>query len=143
MNKRISNDATIEDIISTLENPLGYVLGVLSNMTNVRRELRNRQIIAQDDTVAVRIGITGQGKFPHYRIDPNNLLDALLGQLSTDEAQYKQSKKLLDAHFVAFDGRNHEVIDRWGPTELRDDHWSIGRMTRDEVLMLRGTLPKR
>ena len=53
---RIADDATIADVVATLEEPEPYVRGVLENLYECKREW---------GAATVRIGITGEGKIPH------------------------------------------------------------------------------
>ncbi|MDO8943450.1 MAG: hypothetical protein Q7U75_09720, partial [Desulfobacterales bacterium] len=60
MTAPISRTATLLDERQRLAKPEEYVRQVLSNMVPLQRK---------HDGVIVRIGITGTGAFPNYRID--------------------------------------------------------------------------
>jgi hypothetical protein len=109
----IPTNATIADVVELLSRPEDYVRGVLGNMFDYRKE---------HGTAVVRIGTTGTGKAPHYRvqIEIGDLTDFMLGE--GVEADY----------FTAFHGRNHAKLD-WGSTELRGEHWSTNGMTVEAV----------
>jgi hypothetical protein len=56
----IGSDARITDVRETLSNAEKYVCQILSKMSELRKE---------HGAVTVRIGILGQGRAPHYRMD--------------------------------------------------------------------------
>lgn len=57
----LADDVTIADVLPTLNDPDKYLRNVLENLTNCSREHRQLQ---------VRIGITGYGVAPYYRVEP-------------------------------------------------------------------------
>ena len=141
MEDRLPNDVTIRDIINTLRGPDEYLRRVIGNMTEVQSDLRSRQIITPQSTVFVRIGTTGEGKAPNYRIEPNPE-DWLHLALAVDFAHRPDSdaQEALEAHYVAFRGVGHKRAGDWKRGELKEENWSSGRMTWDEVRELRGCL---
>jgi hypothetical protein len=52
-------DATLKDVRETLAKPAAYVCGVLDNLYKAAKQHGN---------AAVRIGVTGSGSMPYYRI---------------------------------------------------------------------------
>jgi hypothetical protein len=84
----IPEDAIIADIIEDLRDPLDYVRRVLGNMHEFRQE---------HGSAAVRIGTTGRGIVPHYRIEPPD----------------RPFLEDMDLYYVAFDGRSHKRLP-WG-----------------------------
>jgi hypothetical protein len=108
---KLADNATIEEIIDYLDNPVEYVRGVFGNMHKCKKD---------HGTAFVKIGTTGSGIAPHYRVEPEWQLD----DFSRDE--------LFDAHFVAYNDRNHKALD-WGFRELRSEHWSENKMSYDDV----------
>jgi hypothetical protein len=56
----LAPDATIADIMSSLSQPENYLIAVLRTFYGMKKT---------QGQVSVRIGVTGQGKMPHYRID--------------------------------------------------------------------------
>ena len=58
--KHIASNATIADVKSTLSKPEDYVCRVLSKLLQMQKV---------HGAVIVRIGVTGKGKMPHFRID--------------------------------------------------------------------------
>jgi hypothetical protein len=115
---KLSHKATIADIISTLNKPVEYVRGVFGNMVDCKKEHGN---------AFVRIGKTGRGISPHYRVEPE------LSPYAIDDA--------FDpiVEFTAFDGRNHKKLD-WEWPEVRGHHWSSETMSYEEVQNLLGSL---
>ena len=65
MSDIIPADATIASIAQahTLNRPLRYVLNVYTHMWSCKKKFGN---------AFVRVGITGEGKAPHYRIEYSN-----------------------------------------------------------------------
>ena len=53
------------DVLTTLANPERYLRGVLKNLY----ECKSQKQTGKKGDVVARIGITGEGTFPHYRID--------------------------------------------------------------------------
>ena len=115
---KLAANATIADIITKLDNPVEYVRSVLGNMLDCNKE---------HGEAFVRIGTTGRGIVPHYRVEPKLNIDVF------------ENDDLWAAHFVAFHGRNHKRLD-WGLRELRVENWSRGNMSYKEVQNLLGTL---
>jgi hypothetical protein len=116
---KLPAETTIGDVVSSLDDPIAYVRGVLENMTACRRK---------HGSATVSIGLMGTGKAPHYRVAPQNfILDVVEG-------------KDLSAYFVAHHGRSHQEMTDWGSDELRVTHWSRGSMTYEQVQGLLGEL---
>ena len=115
---RLADDAIIADIITNLDNPAEYVRGVFGNMLDCKKKY---------GTAFVRIGTTGRGIVPHYRVEPEFNIEMFVND------------ELFAAHFVAFHGRNHKRLD-WGFGELRGEHWSDRKMSYDQVQNLLGSL---
>jgi hypothetical protein len=93
----LARDATITDVLTTLANPERYLRGVLKNLYECKSQMQTGE---RGDVVA-RIGITGEGIFPHYRIDYFDDVDLSgigVGRLTMHKT------------FGAFHGRTHKVI---------------------------------
>src|SRR5262245_2287327 len=86
----LPDDVTIADIASTLDGTVDYVRGVFGNVIEFKK---------QHGAAFVRIGTTGRGIVPHYRIEP--------GQPAGVEDWMD------DAYWTAFHGRNHKKLE-WG-----------------------------
>lgn len=105
---RLDPDATLRSVISSLLDPDDFVsraFGVVHVATK------------EHGSVLMRLGVTGTGKLPNYRLD-----SAATGQ-----------------PIVAIDGNNHAP---WaGPSDIsRPDNWSTATMTKGEIEALLGEL---
>lgn len=118
----LRGDETLREVSERLSNAEDYVRGVLGNMAKYRR----KSLIP-----TVRIGTTGQGLVPHYRIQPKANDD----DLSTAMESFGEYL----THVEAFNGRNHKTMD-WTALQIRGEHWSRGMMTFEEVQLLLGEL---
>jgi len=56
----MADDATIADVVGTLNKPLEYVRRVLERMWECKRQF---------GIALVRIGVTGEGRTPNYRVE--------------------------------------------------------------------------
>jgi hypothetical protein len=117
----LATDITLADVVAahTLGRPLDYVRGVLENLHFATRK---------HGSVFVRLGITGTGQYPHYRIDS---LERRKGVFDDREHD----------HFMAleaYNGRNHRPLVREGEEVdiLRDEHWSTRGMAHPDVQAL-------
>ena len=113
--EKLTNDATITDIVESLKRPVEYVRRVYGNMLDFEKE---------HGAAFVRIGMTGRGIAPNYRIEPGELDNYL-------------DDKWLDCS--AFSGLSHKKSD-WGIYDLRGEHWSVKGMNCNEVQTLLGSL---
>ena len=113
---KLERDATIETVISTLRKPEDYVCGVLEKLHACRKDY---------GTAAVRIGITGRGVAPYYRI----VHGAQAGSPDRDDQIYG----------AFYD--NHRPLEAQTSSEM-NGHWSSRFMTLEDVQDLRGRLPK-
>lgn len=107
--KIIPNDAIIDDVMPTLSNPLDYVRGVLGRLHECKHLRGN---------ASVRIGTTGQGLIPYYRV------------IYADGDGAEQI-------FGAYYGDNHAAFDT---AKSPSQTWSTGSMTYDEVQQLLGKI---
>ena len=105
----IPTNAVIEDVLPTLSNAEEYVRVVLDNLYKCERD---------HASCTVRIGITGEGKAPYYRIDYTNE-DGSTGL------------------FGSFAGK----IAGKG-IETHEETWSDRSMTKEEVANVLGQLRK-
>ena len=120
---KLPENATISDVLGLLENAEEFVRGALGNMTAFKKK---------HGSAFVRIGVTGIGAFPHYRVEPAGSADDFLKDFIAGD-------KNLERHFTAYHGRNHKQLD-WGVAELRGEHWSTGIMNYDAIQHLLGEL---
>jgi hypothetical protein len=110
---RLTTDATIAEIVDKLGDPEEYVRCVLGNMLDCEKRYGN---------ASVRIGTTGHGIAPHYRVEPTKF---------DDIDQAIDSIKDL----VAFHGRSHKQLD-WTLFQLQNLHWSTRAMSRHDIQTL-------
>ncbi len=96
----LPRDSTIASVAHLLEKPEDYVPAVFGKINSSQRS---------DPPAAVRIGVTGDGKFPNYRIEHPTGLDG------------------------PFSGVTHNEIT---PLSERDDGWSQATMSFEEVRSL-------
>ena len=95
-------------------------------------------------TAFVRIGTTGRGIVPHYRVEPE-LTKEHIKEMDKAFKHYVAEEKedawkmILPTQFVAYHGSNHKRLD-WGIRELQPVHWSMGRMSYEDVQNLLGEL---
>jgi hypothetical protein len=131
----IPPDATIVSIMGRLRNPEEYVRPLLGNMHACRKAHGN---------ASVRIGVTGKGITPHYRVGYGGVLDFDGVKLASEEIPGLEATVIpgLEALFGAFDGRNHTRMD-YDVEVLRDGHWSTKAMDYDEVAGLLGEVRAR
>jgi len=111
-------DATIDDLVESLEDPEDYV----------RRALGNLQAeIEKDPNSRLTISITSYGVYPNYRIDIPVELEKL-------DMQCVASPKV-------FSGRTHQELA--DPSSVCDEHWSAASTSLIELQALLGNLRKR
>jgi hypothetical protein len=106
---KIAPDSTIADVVDTLIDRENYLRGVVGNLSPRHR---------QHGSAVVRIGITGEGKAPHYRVE------------TPPDAPGNQPGR------TAFNGRNHEIL--VDDDLMMEQNWSERSMTLAEVRTLLG-----
>jgi hypothetical protein len=129
----VAADATIRDVVGRLNKPAEYLRRVLEHMYECKREF---------ETAFVRIGVTGNGRAPNYRIE-----------YSKDSSGHWT--------YAVYNGLSHQQIDDLGdlgefllaPLEeieikrpdrsLQREHWSSRAMQWDEVAIVLGELRRR
>jgi hypothetical protein len=124
----IANDAIISDILATLDDAERYLRGVFGNMVEYRKH---------HETAVVRIGTTGQGIAPHYRVQKEHSREG--EDLGYFADVFNTGPIESSEHFMAFHGRSHKKLE-WGAEELQRHSWSIRAMSYDEVQALLGHL---
>ncbi|WP_238273231.1 hypothetical protein [Methylobacterium cerastii] len=110
-------DATIASVQGTLKKPEAYICGVLTKLHAGQRV---------HASAAVRIGVTGRGISPYYRI-----VHGAQHGTPDDNSQI----------FGAFYD-NHEPLEVATSSEM-NGHWSTEFMTIEEVGQLRAQLPSK
>ena len=111
-------DATVDDLIGSLDDPEDYV----------RRALGNLQTeVTKDPNSRLTIGITSYGVYPDYKIDA--------------PVEVKKLDMQHTAPFKVFSGRTHqELLD---PSSVRYEHWSAASTSLVELQALLNNLRKR
>ena len=119
---KLVGDETIRDIADRLSQPESYVRGVFGNMAAYRKEVGAEPI--------VKIGCTGEGFYPHYRIEPESRPDPH-AIIDFDMDGFLK--------LATFNGRNHSAMD-WTAKDIVGEHWSSGSMTYRDVQNLLGDI---
>lgn len=137
---KIPKDATITVIRGRLSDPDAYLRGVLGNMILCRKRY---------GTAVVRIGTSGEGRAPHYRVQPaETYVDATMREVfavGDPEALAREEERTNTSLYTAYHGKSHEPL-KWGKKELQDVSWSDRWMNIEQVQSLlgevRGIKPK-
>jgi hypothetical protein len=111
-------DATIDDLVKSLDDPEDYVRRALDNM---------RAEVKKEPNCRLTIDITSYGVYPNYKIDVPADLEKL-------DKQYIAPPKV-------FSGRTHQELA--DPSSVRDEHWSAASTSLIELQALLGNLTKR
>lgn len=124
---RINNIAKISDIVDKLSKPEDYVRRVYGNMLAYKNE---------NGAAFVRIGITGKGRAPHYRLQHSRTVVFLLPPDDWDEKRKVEEWKL---YYRAFNGTSHEMMN-WSDEQLSENNWSGEEMSLEDIKALLGRL---
>ncbi len=111
---------TLEEVVETLRNPQEFVRRVLANLYECKKK--------DTGEVFVRIGITGHGIIPHYRIEA---------------AHFPEVDGPFPHVLNVYNGANHKIMSDVSPDAVRDEHWSIKKMDIESVAKLLGSLRKK
>jgi len=148
MSDIIPADATIASIAQahTLNRPLRYVLNVYTHMWSCKKKFGN---------AFVRVGITGEGKAPHYRIEYSNDRGiSIFGVYRGPGHRPFEDLGAFRANDIVLSDDPHEkaavaaeIVNRDAPNKpdhlLQDHNWSTRAMSLEEVGLLRIELEKR
>ena len=115
MMQKIPHNNTIADIVGSLSKPEEYVRGVVGHLSECHIETGR-------NGAYVRIGITGRGIVPNYRIEMPPL-DEGSGYMPT---------------WKAFRGSNHKIL--VDENILTDENWSNKSMSYHETRTLLGQI---
>ena len=118
-------DATIADIVDKLREPEEYVRRALGNFHDV---------LMQEPTAKIKIGVTGNGAYPNYKIDrltPPPDDDPVRKALFPDGIMRSER---------VFNGRTHRLL--VDPEKVRRENWSLRSMTFNELQTLLGQIRK-
>lgn len=119
---RLAERATIRDVVGSLTKPEDYVRQVFHNLHEAGR---------RGGEVVVRIGRTGDGKAPHYRIDR---------RAPGFSFRADQPAQPIYELVAEFHGRSHKRLLAVDHPEdvLVEDNWSLAAMTLEEIKGLLG-----
>ena len=109
MSTTLAPDSTLRDLKTTMDGPENFVRQVVGSMMRIGKQV--------GEPVVVRLGVTGKGRAPNYRIET------------------VAEQRLV----AAIDGANHSA---W-PEDVRFDAtstWSTATMTLPEGQMLLGDI---
>jgi hypothetical protein len=126
----IENDATIADLLNSLNKPREYVQRVYENMWECKLEHGN---------ASVRIGITGAGRAPYYRIEYARDEDSEGVSAVYVGLGHRKREDLGSLDVAALFKTDSSRPDHF----LNADNWSSCVMSLDEVGALRADLLKR
>src|SRR5712692_1951203 len=119
MSGQIALDSRISDLVHVLSAPLEYVSGVVSNFV----------LYGYDrETSAIRIGVTGEGIFPNYKIEEPSVSVTI----TVRSCQIEMTK----TPARTFSGRNNREMAELDDHERHDKNWSTKTMSFDELVAL-------
>lgn len=110
----LASDATLADVVATLEDADGYLSRLLTNMRFCQKRHGN---------ASVRIAVTGKGANPSYRVD-------YVKPVGGDPD---------GTPFDAYGGKAHHSFTA---INIAETNWSRRSMTLDDVLTLQAALRK-
>jgi len=116
MSSQITSGSRISDIFHVLSDAVEYVRGVVSNFVSYGYDC---------ETSAVRIGVTGAGVFPNYKIEE----PSVPGQF-----------EMIMTPARTFSGRNHREMTELDDHERHDENWSTNTMSFAELKALLSNL---
>lgn len=120
---QLAPDARISDIIHTLPDPIDYISGVV----------RNFILLGYDrETSKIRIGTTGAGIFPNYKIEKPSI--------QTTITLLSKPLELTCTPASTLSGRNHREMTELDDLERRDENWSTATISFAELEALRSRL---
>ena len=112
MSGQIMPGSRISDLVHVLSDPIEYMSGVLSNFVFFGYDR---------ETSAVRVGRTGAGVFPNYKIEEPSVPVTI----TVGSRQFKMT--MTPAR--TFSGRNHTEMTELDALERHDENWSTHTMT--------------
>lgn len=121
--------SSLSDAMPTLADKEEYLRRMLDNMYKYKKE---------HGSAAVRIGVTGTGRAPNYRIEPDDYGKKLDEQL--EEIDYlKWLNVERHKYYTAFNGLSHRRMNL-RIHDFRDLNWTIKAMELKDVAKLLGEL---
>ncbi len=123
MPDQITSSSRISDLIHVLSDPIEYAGEVV----------RNFALYGYDrETSAIRIGVTGTGIFPNYKIEEPSV------PVTVSVLSHQFGMTATPAH--TFSGRNHREMTELDDHEWHDENWSTDTMSFAELKALLSNL---
>src|SRR5262245_12879910 len=123
MSGQIMPTSRVSDLIPILSDPTEYVIGILGNFLSYGYD---------PETSSVRIGVTGAGVCPNYKIEePSFSHIVAVGSL-------RCLFTATPAH--TFSGRNHREMTELDDQGRHDENWSTATMSFAELKALLSNL---
>ena len=130
MYDQMTSNSRIDDVVHILSDPIEYVSGVLGNFVSCRYD---------PETSKVRIGVTGKGDAPNYKIEePNVTVTLAVHPLSL--AGHSLSFDMTKTPARTFNGRNHREMTELDDHERHGENWSTKTMSNAELKALLSSL---
>jgi hypothetical protein len=129
MQAQIPPSSRISDLIHVLSDPIRYVSGVLNNFV---------LFDCDPETSVIRIGVTGTGVFPHYRVEEPKVPVTL----TLFFAKGSRQSNLMRTPARTFNGRNHREMTELDDHPWHDDHWSAETMSFAELEALLSSISR-
>ncbi len=123
MSSQITSGSRISDIFHVLSDAVEYVRGVVSNFVSHGYDC---------ETSAVRIGVTGAGVFPNYKIEEPSV--------PVTVTVLSRQFEMIMTPARTFSGRNHREMTELDDHERHDENWSTDTMSFAELKALLSNL---
>ncbi len=128
MSGQIEPHSRIGDVAHRLSDPIDYVRGIIGNFVSYEYD---------PETSAIRIGISGDGKVPNYKIEKPCGSAKLNMQLPNGRVLSFEFHPT-PAH--TFCGRNHREMSELDDCPWHPENWSANTMTFAELKALLASL---
>jgi hypothetical protein len=125
MYDQMTSNSRISDIVHLLADPIGYVNEVISSFVSYGYD---------PETSKVRIGITGKGDAPNYKIEE----PSFTAPLAVRSLPFEMT--VTPAH--TFNGRNHTEMTRLVDHPWHRENWSTDVMSFTELKALLSSLSR-
>jgi hypothetical protein len=126
----IEQHSRVGDIVHRLSDPIDYLTGIIGNFVFHRYD---------PESSAIRIGISGGGVAPNYKIEkPCRLVK--INVPTSDGRILALELHSTPAH--TFSGRNHREMKELDDSPWHPENWSANTMTFAELKALLGSLAR-
>jgi hypothetical protein len=123
MSDQMTLGSRISDLVHILPDPIEYVSGVVGNFVSYGYD---------PETSAIRIGITGTGVAPNYKIEKPRV------PVTVSVRSHSFEMTMTPAN--TFCGRNHREMTELDDLERHDENWSTDVMSFAELTALLASL---